>query len=160
VLDRTLIVSVFVVASCGLAYELIAGALSSYLLGDSILQFSTVIGCYLFGMGVGSYLSRYVKDADVLSRFIDIELLVGLLGGISAAALFLIFGLLSAPFRAVLYALVFVIGVLVFVHELGHYLAARRVGVRVLTFSIGFGPRLFGFTRGGTLPAATARPPR
>ena len=49
-----------------------------------------------------------------------------------------------------LLAFVFVIGVLVFVHELGHYLAARRVGVRVLAFSIGFGPRLFGFTRGGT----------
>ena len=47
-------------------------------------------------------------------------------------------------------AFVFVIGVLVFVHELGHFLAARRVGVRVLTFSIGFGPRVFGFTRGGT----------
>ena len=47
-------------------------------------------------------------------------------------------------------AFVFVIGVLVFVHELGHFLAARRVGVRVLTFSIGFGPRIFGFTRGGT----------
>lgn len=44
----------------------------------------------------------------------------------------------------------FVIGVLVFVHELGHFLAARRVGVRVLTFSLGFGPRLIGFTRGGT----------
>jgi regulator of sigma E protease len=49
-----------------------------------------------------------------------------------------------------LLAFAFVIGVLVFVHELGHYLAARRVGVRVLTFSIGFGPRLFGFSRGGT----------
>jgi regulator of sigma E protease len=49
-----------------------------------------------------------------------------------------------------LLAFAFVIGVLVFVHELGHYLAARRVGVRVLAFSIGFGPRLVGFTRGGT----------
>jgi regulator of sigma E protease len=49
-----------------------------------------------------------------------------------------------------LLAFAFVIGVLVFVHELGHFLAARRVGVRVLTFSIGFGPRLFGVTRGGT----------
>ena len=49
-----------------------------------------------------------------------------------------------------LLAFVFVIGVLVFVHELGHYLAARRVGIRVLAFSIGFGPRLIGFTRGGT----------
>jgi regulator of sigma E protease len=49
-----------------------------------------------------------------------------------------------------LLAFAFVIGVLVFVHELGHFLAARRVGIRVLTFSIGFGPRLFGFNRGGT----------
>jgi spermidine synthase len=111
--DRALILSVFIVASCGLAYELIAGALSSYLLGDSVLQFSSIIGCYLFAMGVGSHLSKYVKDEDTLSRFIDIELLVGLLGGISAAFLFLVFAWLSAPFRALLYALVFVIGVLV-----------------------------------------------
>ena len=39
-------------------------------------------------------------------------------------------------------AFVFVLGVLVFVHELGHFLAARRIGVRVLTFSLGFGPKL------------------
>jgi predicted membrane-bound spermidine synthase len=86
--DRLLILSVFVVASCGLAYELIAGALSSYLLGDSVLQFSSIIGCYLFAMGVGSHLSKYVDDRDVLARFIDIELLVGLLGGVSATLLF------------------------------------------------------------------------
>ena len=54
---KILILSVFVVASCGLAYELIAGAMSSYLLGDSILQFSTIIGCYLFAMGVGALFS-------------------------------------------------------------------------------------------------------
>jgi spermidine synthase len=78
---KILILSVFVVASCGLAYELIAGALSSYLLGDSILQFSTIIGCYLFAMGVGAHLSKYVRDEDVLARFVDIELAVGLVGG-------------------------------------------------------------------------------
>ena len=111
--DRTLVLSVFVVASCGLAYELIAGALSSYLLGDSILQFSSIIGCYLFAMGVGSHLSRYVKDEDTLTRFVDIEMLVGVIGGISAAGLFLVFAWLSAPFRTVLYAMVFVLGVLV-----------------------------------------------
>jgi len=44
-----------------------------------------------------------------------------------------------------------VLTVLVFVHELGHYLAARRNGVRVDVFSIGFGPELFGWTaRSGT----------
>ena len=111
--DRLLILAVFVVASCGLAYELIAGALSSYLLGDSILQFSTIIGCYLFAMGVGSHLSRYVKDEDVLTRFVDIEILVGLLGGLSATVLFVVFAWLSAPFRSMLYAMVFAIGVLV-----------------------------------------------
>jgi spermidine synthase len=67
-LDRILVISIFFVASCGLAYELIAGALSSYLLGDSVLQFSTVIGCYLFAMGVGAHGSRYVREPDVLTR--------------------------------------------------------------------------------------------
>ena len=112
-LNRTLIISVFIVASCGLAYELIAGALSSYLLGDTVLQFSSIIGSYLFAMGIGSHLSKYVKDEDALARFIDIELLVGLIGGLSALFLFVVFGWTAAPFRTVLYALVVMIGILV-----------------------------------------------
>jgi spermidine synthase len=110
---RILILSVFVVASCGLAYELIAGALSSYLLGDSVLQFSTIIGCYLFAMGVGAHFSKYVRDEDVLARFIDIELAVGLIGGLSAALLFMTFSWMTAPFRTLLYVLVFMVGALV-----------------------------------------------
>jgi spermidine synthase len=110
---RILILSVFVVASCGLAYELIAGALSSYLLGDSVLQFSTIIGCYLFAMGVGAHFSKYVRDEDVLARFIDIELAVGLIGGVSAALLFIAFSWMAGPFRTLLYTLVFLIGMLV-----------------------------------------------
>src|SRR2546427_10034616 len=43
-----------------------------------------------------------------------------------------------------------VLGVLVFVHELGHFLVAKWLGVQVLSFSIGMGPRLFGFRSGGT----------
>ncbi len=57
-----------------------------------------------------------------------------------------------------LLAFVFVIGVLVFVHELGHYLAARRVGVRVLTFSLGFGPKLLRTQRGDTEFCVSAIP--
>ena len=49
-----------------------------------------------------------------------------------------------------LLAFLFVLGVLVFVHELGHFLAARRLGVRVLTFSLGFGPKLVKVRRGDT----------
>src|ERR1043166_4597662 len=54
-----LLVAVFVIATCGLIYELVAGTLASYVLGDSITQFSTIIGVYLFSMGVGSWLSKY-----------------------------------------------------------------------------------------------------
>ena len=43
-----------------------------------------------------------------------------------------------------------VLGLLVFVHELGHFLVAKWLGVRVLSFSIGMGPRVFGFTKNGT----------
>lgn len=111
--NRTLIVSVFVVASCGLAYELIMAALASYLLGDSILQFSSIIGLYLFAMGIGAHLTKYIKDEDTLRRFIEIELLVGVIGGISALALFVAFGLAAAPFRTLLYALVLVVGTVV-----------------------------------------------
>nr|WP_034335124.1 polyamine aminopropyltransferase [Herbaspirillum sp. B39] len=112
-INRILVLSIFVVASCGLAYELIAGALSSYLLGDSVLQFSTIIGCYLFAMGVGAHVSKYVKDEDVLARFVDIEIMVGLIGGLSAALLFLSFSWSAAPFRILLYSVVFLIGALV-----------------------------------------------
>src|SRR5688500_14476483 len=105
--ELALLVSVFVVAACGLVYELIAGTLASYLLGDSVLQFSTVIGTYLFAMGVGSWLSRFVARG-LVSRFIYIELMVGLVGGFSSTLLFLAFAY-TESFRLLLYGLVFVI---------------------------------------------------
>jgi regulator of sigma E protease len=57
-----------------------------------------------------------------------------------------------------LVAFLFVLGVLIFVHELGHFLAARYHGVRVLTFSLGFGPKLLKFTRGDTEYCVSAVP--
>jgi regulator of sigma E protease len=51
-----------------------------------------------------------------------------------------------------------VLGVLIFVHELGHFLAARRLGVRVITFSLGFGPKILKFTRGDTEYCVSAIP--
>jgi regulator of sigma E protease len=55
-------------------------------------------------------------------------------------------------------AFIFVLGVLIFVHELGHFLMARRIGVRVLTFSLGFGPKLVAFRRGDTEYCISAIP--
>jgi len=110
--EVALLVSVFVVAACGLVYELAAGTLASYLLGDSILQFSTVIGTYLFAMGLGSYLSRFF-ERQLVAHFLRIELLVGLVGGLMPAALFALQSLAAPSFRFALYALVLLVGLLV-----------------------------------------------
>lgn len=96
--------SAFVVATCGLVYELLASTLASYLLGDSVTQFSTVIGSYLFAMGIGSWCSRYVQGNE-LRLFVRIELLIAILGGCSACALFVLFPVID-HFRVALYALV------------------------------------------------------
>lgn len=106
-----LLVSVFVVATCGLIYELLAGTIATYLLGDSVTQFSTVIGTYLFAMGIGSWFSRYI-DGRLLAWFIRIEIIIALVGGTSAAVLFLLFPLVD-DFRPILYGLVLMVGFLV-----------------------------------------------
>ena len=138
-MQLALLASVFVVASCGLAYELIAGALASYLIGDSVTQFSTVIGTYLFAMGIGSWLSGYI-GRGLIARFIQIELLVGVLGGYSATFLFLVFAWLSAPFQPLLYIIVLLLGILVgmeiplVMRILKRDLAFKDVVSQVLTF--------------------------
>jgi spermidine synthase len=116
--EVALLASVFVVAACGLLYELVAGTLASWLLGDSVLQFSTIIGVYLFAMGLGSYLSRFV-ERQLVATFLRVELLVGLVGGLLPASLFVAHNLLhevagaGAPFRVLLYTLVLLVGALV-----------------------------------------------
>src|SRR5436190_11895194 len=85
-----LLASVFTIATCGLIYELIAGTLASYLLGDSVTQFSTIIGVYLFAMGVGSYFSKFIRRNEV-AMFIQVDILVGAVGGCSAGLLFTLF---------------------------------------------------------------------
>jgi spermidine synthase len=133
-----LFITVLLIAACGLIYELIAGTLASYLLGDSVLQFSTIIGCYLFAMGIGSALSRYI-DRGLAYRFVWIELLLGVIGGFSSALLFLAFAY-TQGFQLLMYAFVVVMGILVgleipllmrIVRDRYHF---RDVVAHVLTF--------------------------
>jgi spermidine synthase len=110
-LSVVLFISVFLIAACGLIYELIAGTLASYLLGDSVFQFSTIIGTYLFAMGIGSWLSKFL-NRGLVARFVGSELMVGLVGGFSSSALFLAFAYTQA-FRLMLYLIVIAVGILV-----------------------------------------------
>lgn len=112
-MNRTPIIflNVLIIATCGLVYELLSATLASYVLGDSVTQFSLIIGIYLFAMGVGAWLSSFI-EARLAERFVDIEIAVALLGGFSAPLLFLSFARLSF-FPVVLYSLVFGVGTLV-----------------------------------------------
>lgn len=110
-MEFILLFSVAVIATCGLVYELVAGALASYLLGDSITQFSLIIGIYLFSMGIGSYFSKHITK-NILMKFIQVEFIVGLVGGLSAAILFVSFEFVN-HFRILLFTFVSVTGILV-----------------------------------------------
>jgi len=104
-----LLAATFVVAVAGLIYELIAATIASYLLGDSIRQFSFVIGVFLSAMGLGAYLSRFVGDA--LSGFVRAQLALGVIGGVMGPLLFFtyaIYGAVGLP----LYGGLIAIGVL------------------------------------------------
>jgi spermidine synthase len=112
-MNRTpiLFLNVLIIAACGLIYELLAGTVASYELGDSVTQFSLIIGLYLSALGVGAWLSRFL-DNDLAGRFVEVELAVALVGGLSAPMLFFGFAELQW-FQLFLYLVVFVIGVLV-----------------------------------------------
>ncbi|MEK6324206.1 MAG: polyamine aminopropyltransferase [Acidobacteriota bacterium] len=139
-MNRTpvLFLNVLIIATCGLVYELLAGTLASYVLGDSVTQFSLIIGIYLFALGVGAWLSRFI-ETGLARKFIEVELAVALLGGASAPLLFLSFSRLSY-FHLVLYGVVFAIGVLVglelplLMRILKDVLDFKELVSRVLTF--------------------------
>jgi spermidine synthase len=106
-----LLIGTFVIAVSGLVYELIAGTLSSYLLGDSVYQFSIVIGLFMTAMGLGSYLSRFIEDG-LESAFVVTQMALGLIGGLSALLLFFAFVYLD-NYQAFLFLICIAIGTLV-----------------------------------------------
>jgi spermidine synthase len=104
-----LLSATFLVAVAGLIYELIAATLSSYLLGDSVRQFSFVIGIFLASMGLGAWASRYVRHA--LPGFVWAQILLGITGGFLAPVIFALYawtGEVALP----LYAMLITVGAL------------------------------------------------
>lgn len=130
--------TVLAIATCGLVYELVAGTLASYLLGDSVTQFSLVIGVYLTSMGLGAWLSKFLTRG-IARRFVDVEIAVALVGGLSAPALSFAFG---SPrlFQPVFFGLVTLIGTLVgleiplMLRLLRRSVAFKDLVAQVLTF--------------------------
>lgn len=85
-----LYLSILVIAVCGIIYELLIGAVSSYLWGDSVFYFSVTIGLYMSAMGLGAFLSKYIQE-HLFDWFVLTELIIALVGGVSALLLFWIY---------------------------------------------------------------------
>lgn len=107
-----LLFSILIVALCGIVYELIIGTVSSYLLGNSVYQFSLTIGFFMFAMGVGSLISKYFDDQFV-RNFIFVEIAIALVGGVCSILLFIAFPMARALYELVMYSLILIIGALV-----------------------------------------------
>jgi spermidine synthase len=107
-----LLTSIFIIAVCGLLYELIVGSMSSYLLGDSIHQFSLTIGFFLSAMGAGSFISRAVKR-NLLDTFLLIEIAIALIGGFVASGLFAAFVMLQRSYTVIMVAALSILGALI-----------------------------------------------
>lgn len=109
---NVLLVSISIVALCGIVYELIIGTVSSYLLGNSVYQFSFTIGFFMFAMGMGSLISKYF-DEQYVRNFIIIEIVIAMIGGISGILLFMAFPFARVLYELVMYSLILIIGALV-----------------------------------------------
>lgn len=94
-----LVTSIFFVSFCALLYQLLMGTLASYLLGNSVFHFSITTGLFMFFMGVGSYLSRFICK-DLIRWFVVIEILLGIVGGFSAFVLYQSFGITGGIYPA------------------------------------------------------------
>lgn len=111
--ERTiLLAAVLIISICALTYELVVATLSSYLLGDSITQFSFTIGFFLFAMGLGSMLSRRIKR-HTLRWFIIVELSVAVFGGTSAVLLYATFSTVDFYYYLVMISISLAIGICV-----------------------------------------------
>ncbi|MCT4607556.1 MAG: polyamine aminopropyltransferase [Marinisporobacter sp.] len=108
---KPLILSIFMISICSIVYELIIAGISTYLLGNSIMQFSITIGLYMSAMGLGSYLSRFCKN-HLFDTFAGIELGIGMIGGISGILLFAAYAYTNI-YVFVMYVVIIIIGILV-----------------------------------------------
>ncbi|MDJ1480115.1 polyamine aminopropyltransferase [Cytophagaceae bacterium YF14B1] len=106
-----LLVSVFIIATCGILYELLISSISTYFLGSSILQFSLTIGFFMSFMGVGSFLSKYIHS-KLLDQFVTIEIILGLLGGFSAFILYFSYSL-TENYHLIAFTLISLLGTLI-----------------------------------------------
>lgn len=106
-----LLLSVGIVGFCTIIYELLIGSVSSYFLGDSIKQFSLVIGLTMTAMGIGTLISRLVNK-NLIYWFILVEIVLAIVGGLCVPVLYYAYSI-EIIYYPVMFVLILLIGGLI-----------------------------------------------
>lgn len=110
--SRTIYYASGIVSICGIIFEVLFGALGSYILGDGVKQYTLTISLFLTGMGIGAYISEKMTK-HLIASFIWIEYSIGLAGGFSAMLLFGVTAYLPDGTDALfLYSVILLVGTL------------------------------------------------
>ncbi|CTQ31720.1 hypothetical protein [Jannaschia rubra] len=86
--------------------------MSSYLIGDSVYQFSLTIGFFMFAMDIGSYVSRFIHG-NLIQAFIRVELVLAIVRGLCGVSLFMLFPFAPWLYTTGMFAFISTIGFLV-----------------------------------------------
>jgi len=111
--STVLYISMFVMGACGLAYEYTLSKVASDILGNSIRQWAVIIGVMMFFMGVGSDVQKYLKNQNLVDKFVFFEILIGLLGAFGPIALLYSYSTFPSHYVLVQYFFVAGIGLII-----------------------------------------------
>jgi len=105
--------SMFFTGAAGLVNEYVLSTVSSYILGNTIEQFSVTIALMLGAMGAGGWIQKYFNDEDLVYKFLKLELTLALLGGFAPIVMYAAFGYLPVHFALIQYFFIISIGLLI-----------------------------------------------
>ena len=108
-----LVSCMFATGGCGLVLEFIQATIATYILGNSIEQYSIIMGLMLFMMGIAAKIQKYFDDKKLIETFIGIEILLAIIGGFSPIATYCAFGFMEDHFKLVQYFFIMSLGLLI-----------------------------------------------
>lgn len=108
-----LAITMFVTGFTGLVFEYVLSTVATYILGNSVEQFSITIGVMLLMMGLGGAAQKFISEEKMVTQFVVIEIILAVLGGFAPIIMYASFGLMDTHFALVQYFLAMAIGFLI-----------------------------------------------
>lgn len=103
----------FSTGASGLVNEYVLATITTYILGNSIEQFSLVIACMMFMMGVSGFVQSRMSDDNLIYKFIGVEVIMAVMGGFAPLAIYGAYGYMESHFYLVHYFFVLAVGFLI-----------------------------------------------